>query len=168
MACGVYEVLSMSGEVIPENLSRVFSRNYQRDPARGYGGGAHRLLQSVLDDRDWQRHSTSLFQGEGSFGNGGAMRSAPVGAFFAENLEEVVDQADRSAIVTHAHREGRAGAIAVALAAAQALLCRGDPERFRASVYPLCAERVLRGSPNAGLGRSRSAFRGQTSSCLTV
>jgi ADP-ribosylglycohydrolase len=57
----------------------------------------------------------------GSFGNGAAMRVAPLGAFFADRpLGIVRDQAKRSAEITHAHEEGIAGAIAVAVAAALA------------------------------------------------
>jgi ADP-ribosylglycohydrolase len=61
------------------------------------------------------------FRGMGSFGNGAAMRVAPLGAFFAEEPRAVVsEQARLSAEVTHAHPEGIAGAIAVAVAAALA------------------------------------------------
>ena len=53
-------------------------------------------------------------------GNGGAMRAAPLGAYFAGDLGALVEQARASAEVTHAHPDGQAGAIAVALAAAWA------------------------------------------------
>ena len=64
--------------------------------------------------------AASLFEGQGSFGNGAAMRVAPLGAYFADDLERVVEQARRSAEVTHAHPEGVAGAIGIAVAAAWA------------------------------------------------
>jgi ADP-ribosylglycohydrolase len=51
------------------------------------------------------------------------MRASVLGAWFAEDLGEVAVQAARAAEVTHTHREGVAGAIAVAVAAA--LACRG-------------------------------------------
>jgi len=66
----------------------------------------------------WRVASIAAFGGEGSMGNGGAMRAAPVGAYFAGDLEQVVDEARRSAEPTHAHPDGQAGAIAVAVAAA--------------------------------------------------
>ena len=59
-----------------------------------------------------------LFDGEGSLGNGAAMRAAPLGAWFHDDLDRVVTQATLSAEVTHAHPEGIAGAVAVAVAAA--------------------------------------------------
>jgi ADP-ribosylglycohydrolase len=46
------------------------------------------------------------------------MRSAPIGAYFADDLDAVMREARASAEVTHAHPDGQTGAIAVALAAA--------------------------------------------------
>jgi ADP-ribosylglycohydrolase len=56
----------------------------------------------------------------GSKGNGAAMRVPPLGAYFADDIPALVDQARASAEVTHAHPDGQAGAIAVALASAWA------------------------------------------------
>jgi len=50
-----------------------------------------------------------------SFGNGSAMRVSPVGFAF-DTIEEVLEQAKRSAEVTHNHPEGIKGAQATALA----------------------------------------------------
>ena len=55
------------------------------------------------------------------------MRVAPLGAYFSEDLDEVTAEAKKSAVVTHAHPEGIAGAIAVAVAAACACHERGNP-----------------------------------------
>jgi ADP-ribosylglycohydrolase len=46
------------------------------------------------------------------------MRVAPVGAYFSDDLRRAADEAQRSAVITHAHDEAQAGAIAVAVAAA--------------------------------------------------
>ena len=46
------------------------------------------------------------------------MRVAPIGAFFADDLARAAAEAERSAVTTHAHPDGVAGAIAVAIAAA--------------------------------------------------
>ncbi len=50
-----------------------------------------------------------------SYGNGSAMRVCPVG-FAYNTLEQVLDEAERSAAVTHNHPEGIKGAQAVATA----------------------------------------------------
>jgi ADP-ribosylglycohydrolase len=62
--------------------------------------------------------------GRGSFGNGGAMRIAPLGAFFADDVERVVVEARRAREVTHAHPEAVARAVAVAVAAALEAVAR--------------------------------------------
>lgn len=69
-----------------------------------------------------------LFGGSGSFGNGAAVRVAPLGAYFAEDLDRVVAAATKSAEVTHAHPEGIAGAVEVAVAAATAAAGEDEPE----------------------------------------
>ncbi len=50
-----------------------------------------------------------------SFGNGAAMRVSPVGFAFT-SLEETLQEAERSAVVTHNHPEGIKGAQVVAAA----------------------------------------------------
>jgi len=50
----------------------------------------------------------------GSYGNGSAMRVSPVGWVF-DTKEQVLEEAKRSAMVTHSHPEGIKGAQAVAL-----------------------------------------------------
>jgi ADP-ribosylglycohydrolase len=82
----------------------------------------HRFMARTKDGIPWQEVASSLFEGQGSYGNGGAMRVAPVGAYFADDIDMVVSQAKASAEVTHAHPEAIAGAVAVAVAAAFA--CR--------------------------------------------
>jgi len=66
----------------------------------------------------WKAVSPRAFNGQGSCGNGGAMRAAPIGAYFADDPERVIFEAKASAEVTHAHPDGKTGAVAVALAAA--------------------------------------------------
>jgi ADP-ribosylglycohydrolase len=46
------------------------------------------------------------------------MRAAPIGGFFYKDPKRAAQEAQRSAVITHAHPEGQAGAIAVAVAAA--------------------------------------------------
>jgi ADP-ribosylglycohydrolase len=55
------------------------------------------------------------------------MRVAPLGAFFGGEPARAAKEAQQSAIVTHAHPEGQAGAIAIAVAAS--LCADGAPPR---------------------------------------
>jgi ADP-ribosylglycohydrolase len=121
MGLAVVEVLEARGCVDSYVLGEAFARRYAADPARGYGGGAHQILQLLVDGVPWQTASRAVFSGEGSMGNGAAMRSAPVGAYFADDLDRVVEESRASALPTHAHPDGQAGAIAVAVAAALAV-----------------------------------------------
>lgn len=120
MALSLVEVLERFGCVNQDELARAFARRYAKEPDRGYGGAAHRILGSIADGLDWRIASPLAFGGAGSMGNGGAMRVAPLGAYFADDLARAAAEARLSAEVTHAHSEGQAGAIAIAVAAAQA------------------------------------------------
>jgi poly(ADP-ribose) glycohydrolase ARH3 len=62
----------------------------------------------------------SLFGGQGSFGNGAAMRIAPVGLFFHDSAD-LYEKTRLSATVTHAHPVGVDGAAVLAWAVAQAV-----------------------------------------------
>lgn len=162
MGCGVFLTLQQHGRVDENALARTLARLHDRDMTRGYGAGAHRVLQRIHANGDWFRHTTELFRGEGSFGNGGAMRAGPVGGYFADDYAKVVDEADKSAIVTHAHKEGRAGAVAVAVATAHAWLHRGNAEEFRSTLYDVCLQYTPRGHVWDGIERARNTPPGSS------
>ncbi len=120
MALGIYEVLYEYGTIDQDRLARVFAARYKAQPWRGYGAGAHRLLDQIGNGIDWRNAAECVFPG-GSYGNGSAMRIAPLAAYFAEaDYSEIAHQARLSAGVTHAHAEGLAGAVATAIAGAYA------------------------------------------------
>ncbi len=123
------------GKIEPDALARAFSRRYLADPPRGYGGAMHTLLPE-LGRLNWRVESPALFEGTGSFGNGAAMRAAPIGAYFADDPTLVAEQARRSARVTHAHPEGVAGAVAVAMAACFAARAGSDEVDLLSEVLP--------------------------------
>jgi ADP-ribosylglycohydrolase len=118
MALSIVRSLKRYGHIERDALAAGFAREYARDPRRGYGGTAHGILRAIGEGTSWQTAAGRAFDGQGSCGNGGAMRVAPIGAYFADDLERVKAEAKASAEVTHAHPDGQTGAIAVALAAA--------------------------------------------------
>jgi ADP-ribosylglycohydrolase len=119
MALSIAEILEERGCIDQDLLAARFATRMQFN--RNYGRGAYAILCGVKEGLDWRLLTRIGFRGMGSLGNGAAMRVAPLGAFFADQpLEVVRDQARLSAEVTHAHAEGIAGAIAVAVAAALA------------------------------------------------
>ncbi len=129
MALSITRCLQRYGYIQQDALAATFAREYKRDPRRGYGGMAHSILQSIWHGTSWKAAAGSAFDGQGSCGNGGAMRAAPVGAYFVEDISRLVSEASASAEVTHAHADGKAGAIAVALAAAWMLRERNAAKR---------------------------------------
>ncbi|MGN6110454.1 MAG: ADP-ribosylglycohydrolase family protein, partial [Kofleriaceae bacterium] len=118
MALSIVEVLGRHGEIDPDALAEAFARRWAENPHREYGPGAFDLLARVSDGAPWRREAQRMFDGQGSYGNGAAMRAAPIGAYFADDLDRTVAEALRSAEPTHAHPDGAAGAVAVAVAAA--------------------------------------------------
>jgi ADP-ribosylglycohydrolase len=130
MALSIYETLRRCGVIDQDLLAQSFAAHYDR--SRGYGPAMHRILRLIREGHSWSDTSHQAFAGQGSFGNGSAMRVAPLGAYFADDMDALVENARRSAEVTHAHSEGIAGAIAVAAAAGVAAQCHGSdaPERY--------------------------------------
>jgi ADP-ribosylglycohydrolase len=114
----------MQGTINQDRLAQTFARNYRMDDRRGYGGTAHKILREIGQGGDWRTVSSAVFDGMGSMGNGAAMRAAPIGACFSDDLDRVAVMARASAEVTHFNTEGIAGAIAVAVAAALAVQTR--------------------------------------------
>jgi ADP-ribosylglycohydrolase len=90
------------------------------DAARNVSKDDNADVASNTARMPWRDEVRAMFGGQGSYGNGAAMRAAPIGAYFAGDLERVRDEALRSAAPTHAHPDGAAGAVAVAIAAAVA------------------------------------------------
>lgn len=127
MALSIYEVLRKTGHIDQDMLAASFAAHFEQ--TRGYGMGVRALMSRMRKGEEWRSVSPQMFKG-GSFGNGGAMRAAPLGAYFAgDNPEKIAEQARLSAEITHAHPEGVSGTIAVALAAAKAWEFRQTAQR---------------------------------------
>ena len=146
MALGIFDILDERGRIDQDALARRFAVRFAAQPWRGYGGGAIRMLGAVADGAAWRDVVRNMFGGQGSFGNGSAMRIAPLAAYFAEDGYAVVaEQAALSAAVTHAHSEGIAGGIAAAVAGAYAWVNR--ERRSDPTVKSGLFEEVLRHTP---------------------
>ena len=79
---------------------QLYGRKY---PGRGYGGSFHA----------WIYHKNP--EPYNSWGNGSAMRASPIG-WYGNSINEVMNEAHKSAIVTHNRPEGIKGAQAAAVA----------------------------------------------------
>ena len=98
LTVAVADVIMRGGE-----YARAFKEYFNRYPGRSYGG----MFQAWASSAETGPYN--------SFGNGSAMRVSPVGFAFA-TLDEVLEEAKRTAEVTHNHPEGIKGAQAVAAA----------------------------------------------------
>jgi len=99
----VLTVATMDAIVNKKDYTKVYQRYGRRYPMRGYGGNFKKWL------------ITPRPKPYNSWGNGSAMRVSPIGWAF-DRIEEVLEEAKKSAEVTHNHPEGIKGAQAVAAA----------------------------------------------------
>jgi ADP-ribosylglycohydrolase len=135
MAISIVEGLKLYGYIHQDALARRFAWRYELEPDRGYGSMTRAQLKEITRGGDWRQGAANAFGGQGSMGNGGAMRVAPLGAYFADDLKRAADEARASALVTHTHPEGVAGAVAVAIAAATAWQTRDDSKDQRGKKF---------------------------------
>jgi len=143
------------------HMARVFANNYQAEPWRGYGSGPPRIFDAILNGAPWDVPASQLFGGAGSFGNGAAMRVAPVALYARGDLLRVAELARQTARITHAHQLGMEGAAIQACAVA--LLLESDagaelcPTEFLAALrgyvpsapYRAALDKIERLLPNA-------------------
>ena len=119
MMIALGESVVACGTIEPEHLARAFLEAY--DPRRGYGAGTVEVLSRWRSGEPVDAAAKRLFGPGGSFGNGAAMRIAPIGVMFAGDSERLVREAEASARLTHAHPLGVDAAVAQAAAVGAAL-----------------------------------------------
>lgn len=152
MACSVLAVLAEHGRIDQDALALSFAEHHDFD--RGYGPAVNRMLRLIRQEgADWRELAAALFNGQGSWGNGAAMRVAPLGAWYAGDPVQATHQAEISAYTTHQHREAVAGAMAVAAAAA--LVADPDGPQDPSELLGAVIELVPRSAVHAGIRRAR-------------
>jgi poly(ADP-ribose) glycohydrolase ARH3 len=127
MTIGIAESLIESKGFDGEHMAQTFIKNYEAEPWRGYGPGPPRIFGMVKCGEAWDSAANRLYRG-GSFGNGSAMRVAPVGLLYSHNLEKLREVAYQSSSITHSHELGKEGAALQACAVALALNTPSDEE----------------------------------------
>ncbi|PSN57802.1 Poly(ADP-ribose) glycohydrolase ARH3 [Blattella germanica] len=90
-----------------------FVKEYFLQPRRGYGQNVievfHKLRAEQFEDPFGP--AKEQFEGSGSYGNGGAMRVAPLALFCYPNFEQLVSLVKQSAEITHTHKQGYDGTL---------------------------------------------------------
>ena len=119
MTFDLVESLIQCRKVDQGDLANRFAKSYRW--SRGYGPGTARVLRRIRRGEPWKLASHAVYV-NGSYGNGGAMRSPAIGLFFGNHgADAVAEAAEAAAIITHAHPLAREGAVQIALATALAL-----------------------------------------------
>ncbi|XP_068249415.1 ADP-ribosylhydrolase ARH3-like [Palaemon carinicauda] len=124
MARSVAQSLIDSKGYNAKDMARKFVKEYYAEPNRGYGANIVDVFAALRVNKfsDVYTPAGLQFNGRGSFGNGGAMRVAPVALFcYNKDDQEVVNTAKDSALITHANRMGYNGAVLQCLAVHLAL-----------------------------------------------
>lgn len=127
-----------------EDMATRFAREWHAEPQRGYGSNIVMVFGNVRRGMPWALAASRQFGGEGSYGNGGAMRVAPVALWAFPDLNETVRLARETARVTHTHPVGVEGAVIQAVAAHHALRDDFDPDALQADLDRLIETERLR------------------------
>jgi poly(ADP-ribose) glycohydrolase ARH3 len=117
MMLGVAESLVQKEDFDGEHTAHVFMRNYDIEPWRGYGPGPPNVFRMIRAGEPWDKAAEKLYHG-GSYGNGSAMRIAPLAVFYHNDLTMLREVAYRSSQITHSHVLGKEGAALQAYAVA--------------------------------------------------
>jgi poly(ADP-ribose) glycohydrolase ARH3 len=125
MMIGTAESLVQKEGFDGEHMAHVFARNYEIEPWRGYGPGPPNVFRMIRAGEDWSKAAEKLYHG-GSYGNGAAMRIAPIAVFYHNDLTMLREVAYRSSQITHSHVLGKEGAALQAYAVALATRLESD------------------------------------------
>jgi len=133
MMIGVAESLIANKGFNGKHMAWTFIKNWEKEPWRGYGPGPPRVFRKIKSGVPWNEAAGQLYGGMGSYGNGAAMRIAPVGLLYYDDVEKLREIAYRTAEITHTHELGKEGAALQAYAIALAVKAENesfDPESF--------------------------------------
>jgi poly(ADP-ribose) glycohydrolase ARH3 len=125
MTIGVAESLVECRGFDGKHMTECFIDNYSRELWRGYGPGPPKIFSLIKKGTAWDEAAEHIYPG-GSFGNGAAMRAAPVGLFFWKEHARIREMAYLQSRITHSHRLGMEGAALQAMAIALAVAAKPD------------------------------------------
>jgi poly(ADP-ribose) glycohydrolase ARH3 len=102
------------GKVYASDCSYRYAEFYE--PERGYGAGAAKILEALNKGAN-HLDTATMIHSEGSFGNGGAMRIAPVGLTYRNESDSYLRSGVTEALqCTHVHPEAIDAAVVQAKA----------------------------------------------------
>jgi poly(ADP-ribose) glycohydrolase ARH3 len=135
MNISVLEEMVENGGVDQISLGTRILNRYS--PWRKYGGGMFVVIERWRDGEEFSRAAECLYYGAGSYGDGAAVRAAPVSCFFMlSEIDLLFDQVRLSSRLTHTHTIGIDGALLQAYAALLALN-NVDPAEWTGKMFQL-------------------------------
>lgn len=147
MMIGVAESLIAKHGFNSKHMAEMFRQNWEKAPWRGYGPGPPAVFRMVRRGVSWSEAAGRLYGGAGSYGNGAAMRVAPIGLLYHTNKDKLKEIAYKSAEITHTHELGKEGAAVQAYAVALAIQTergRIDAREFLEKLISFTENRVFR------------------------
>jgi poly(ADP-ribose) glycohydrolase ARH3 len=131
MMIGIAESLIEKKSFDADHLARTFAGNYEAESWRGYGPGPPMIFRMMKSGFSWRQAAEKIYPG-GSYGNGSAMRIAPVGLLYYDQPDLLRETARQSSRITHTHPLGMEGAALQAYAVALAVRIKPDePDKYR-------------------------------------
>ncbi|GAB6024504.1 hypothetical protein CHUAL_009658 [Chamberlinius hualienensis] len=112
MVLDIIDSLHKSDGFHPKNMAKKFCDTYFKNKHRGYGIHVRDVFHSWKDNdfKDVYKPAGKQFNGKGSFGNGGAMRIAPVALYCYNSTKDMSKMVRLTTELTHTHPSGILGA----------------------------------------------------------
>ena len=112
------------------DVAKRFVKSYYQEPKRGYGPAVVTVFQKLRVNKfaDIVSPAKEQFNGQGSWGNGGAMRVTPIALFCYKDYDKLLDTVRKATQLTHTNKVGIDGAILQAVAIHQSLLLNPSEE----------------------------------------
>lgn len=116
MSLMVSESLIANSGFNPDDLASKYVDWIVSGRARGFGKTTLQAINNLQSGKHW-----SVSGVVGSLGNGTAMRAAPFGVFFRNDIYSLINILKIDSAITHASEDAEAGSIAIGYAAALAV-----------------------------------------------
>ncbi|XP_012140976.1 ADP-ribosylhydrolase ARH3 isoform X2 [Megachile rotundata] len=112
------------------DIAKRFVKSYYQMPNRGYGPAVVTVFQKLRGNKftDVISPAKEQFNGQGSWGNGGAMRVTPIALFCYKDYDKLLNTVSKATQLTHTNKVGIDGAILQAVAVHQSLLLNPSEE----------------------------------------
>lgn len=139
MSLMVAESLVQNNGFNPKDLSERYVDWMVSGRARGWGKTTLMAIQNLQNGKHWTESGIA-----GSEGNGTAMRAAPFGVYYRNDIKTLVEVVKIDSAITHASPEAEAGALTIALTAAQAV--NQDTENLLQRIWEFLPDSRLKSS----------------------